>query len=151
VLLSQYKGKVVMVCFFLTTCPHCKDTAKIVEKLYKEYGAKGFQPLAVCINDMAKMLTADFIKEQGLTFPCGYGLRDSAYAYLQHPTMLQLYMPTIAMVDRKWTIIGQYPGGDPIYGANLAQRETNLRKLVEDALKVGAAAPAKKAASKKVS
>ncbi len=151
VLLSQYRGKVVMLCFFLTTCPHCKDTARIVEKLYKEYGAKGFQPLAVCINDMAKLLTADFVKEQALTFPCGYGPRDAAYAYLQHPTMLQLYMPSVAMVDRKGTITGQYTGGDPILGANIAQREVNLRKLVEDALKGSAAAPAKKAAAKKVS
>jgi thiol-disulfide isomerase/thioredoxin len=152
VLLSQHRGKVVMLGFYLTTCPHCKDTVRIIEKLYKEYGAKGFQPLGVCINDMAKMLTPDFIREQGATFPIGYGLRDAAYGYLQHPTMLQLYMPTLVMVDRKGTIIGQYPGGDPVFGANLADREKNLRKLIEDALKAGgAAAPAKKSAAKKVS
>ncbi len=158
VLLSQYKGKVVMMGFFLTTCPHCKDTAKVIEKLYKEYGAQGFQPLGVCINDMAKMLTADFNREQGVTFPVGYGPRDSAYGYLQHPTMLQLYMPAIVMIDRKGTIVGQYPGGDPIFGANLQEREKNLRKLIEDTLKGGAAptkssskAPARKAPAKKVS
>jgi peroxiredoxin len=148
VLLSQYKGKLVMLGFFLTTCPHCKDTARIIEKLYKEFGAQGFQPLGVCINDMAKMLTADFNREQGVTYPVGYGLRDAAYGYLQHPTMLQLYMPAIVMIDRKGTIVGQYPGGDPIFGANLQQREANLRKLIQDNLKT-AAAPAKKATAKK--
>lgn len=145
VLLSQYKGKVIMLGFYLTTCPHCKDTVKVIEKLYKEYGSQGFQPLGVCINDMAKMLTGDFIKEQGATFPIGYGPRDAAYGYLQHPTMLQLYMPTIVMIDRKGTIVGQYMGGDMIFGKDLNEREKNFRKLIEDTLKkTGAAAPATK-------
>jgi peroxiredoxin len=152
VLLSQYKGKVIMLGFYLTTCPHCKDTVKVIEKLYKEYGSQGFQPLGVCINDMAKMLTSDFIKEQGATFPIGYGPRDAAYGYLQHPTMLQLYMPTIVMIDRKGTIVGQYMGGDMIFGKDLNEREKNFRKLIEDTLKkTGAPAPKKAAASKKAS
>lgn len=147
VLLSQHKGKVIMMGFYLTTCPHCKETVKVIEKLYKQYGSQGFQPLGVCINDMAKMLTPDFIKEQGATFPIGYGARDAAYGYLQHPAMLQLYMPTIVMIDRKGQIIGQYMGGDMIFGKDLAEREKNFRKVIEDALKKPAAtAPAKKAA-----
>jgi len=151
VLLSQHKGKVIMLGFYLTTCSHCKDTVKVIEKLYKQYGSQGFQPLGVCINDMAKMLTPDFIKEQGATFPIGYGPRDSAYGYLQHPTMLQLYMPTIVMIDRKGQVTAQYTGGDLIFGKDLAERERNFRKVIEDALKnPGAAAPAaKKPATKK--
>jgi len=149
-LLSQHKGKVIMLGFYLTTCPHCKDTVRTVEKLYKEYGAKGFQPLGVCINDMAKMLVPDFAREQGATFPIGYGPRDSAYGYLQHPTMLQLYMPTFVMIDRSGKIIGQYMGGDLVFGRNDAERERNFRKLIEDALKPAAAAP-KKTATKKSS
>ncbi len=154
VLLSQHKGKVIMLGFYLTTCPHCKDTVKVIEKLYKEYGAQGFQPLGVCINDMAKMLTADFSREQGATFPIGYGARDAAYGYLQHPTMLQLYMPAIIMIDRKGQIISQFMGGDLIFGKDLAEREKNFRKLIEDTLKKSGAAniPAKKSAgTKKVS
>jgi thiol-disulfide isomerase/thioredoxin len=154
VLLSQHKGKVVMLGFYLTTCPHCKDTVRVVEKLYKEYGSQGFQPLGVCINDMAKMLTSDFIRDQGATFPIGYGVRDSAYAYLQHPTMLQLYMPTIVMIDRKGQIIAQYMGGDLIFGKSPAEQEKNFRRVIEEALKKpgASAAPAKKAtATKKAS
>ncbi len=149
VLLSQYKGKVVMLGFYLTTCPHCKDTVKVIEKLYREYGSRGFQPLGVCINDMAKMLTPDFIREQGATFPIGYGPRDSAYGYLQHPTMLQLYMPTVVMIDRTGKITAQYMGGDLIFGRDLAERERNFRKIIEDMLKPAGAAPKKAPSSKK--
>lgn len=152
VLLSQYKGKVVMLAFFLTTCPHCKDTSKIVERLAKEYGPQGFQPLAACINDMAKMLTPDFIKENGLTYPVGYALRDPVNNYLQHPIMNPLYMPTIVMIDRKGTIVGQYMGGDPVFGHNLVEQEKGLRKMIEDTLKAkpaSSAAPAKKTSAQK--
>jgi len=152
VLLSQYRGKVVMLGFYLTTCPHCKDTVKIVEKLYKEYGAQGFQPLGVCVNDMAKMLTSDFIKEQGASFPIGYGNRDGSYGFLQHPTMMQMYYPTFVMVDRKGQIVRQYMGGDLIFGKDLAEREKNFRKMFEELLGKPGASPAsgvKKAASTK--
>jgi peroxiredoxin len=150
-LLSQHRGKTVMLCFFLTTCPHCKDTAKVVQKLYTELGPQGFQPLAVCINDMAKLLTPDFIKETGITFPCGYGLRDGAYAFLQHPIMKMLYMPTIAMIDRKGTITAQHAGGDPVFGINEQQRETNLRKLIVETMGATGSAPAAKTVKKKAS
>jgi len=155
VLLSQFKGKTVMLAFFLTTCPHCQNTAVIVEKFYKEFAGQGFQPLAVCIDDMAKMNTPDFIKKYGTTFPLGYGKRDLAYAFLEHPIMQQLYMPAIVMIDTKGNVISQHPGGDPIFGTNPAQQEINFRKLIQDAMALKKGAPSagtkKTAATKKSS
>ena len=39
--LSQYKGKVVVLAFILTTCPHCQFTSQMLTKLQQEYGAAG--------------------------------------------------------------------------------------------------------------
>ena len=33
ILLSQYRGKVVLLMFFMTTCPHCQTTSRLVERL----------------------------------------------------------------------------------------------------------------------
>lgn len=134
VLLSEYKGKTIMLAFFLTTCPHCQNTSVVIEKLYKEFGPQGFQPLAVCIDDMAKMNAPDFIKKHGVTYPLGYSRRDPAYAFLEHPVMQQLYMPAIVMIDSKGTIISQHPGGDPVFGTNAETQEANFRKLIQDAM-----------------
>ena len=49
-LLSKYKGKVVVLEFLFTTCPHCQKSATIFSKLQQEYGPKGFQALGVAIN-----------------------------------------------------------------------------------------------------
>ena len=128
----------------LVPCRGGSFSHQIVNKLKKRYGIvsnlerlrrDGGLSFAYTINDMAKMLTGDFIREQGATFPIGYGPRDSAYGYLQHPTMLQLYMPTIVMIDRKGQITAQYTGGDLIFGKDLAEREKNFRKLIEESLK----------------
>ena len=45
-LLSQYRGKVVVLEFLITTCPHCKDTSRLMSKLQTEYGPRGL----VCVG-----------------------------------------------------------------------------------------------------
>src|SRR6476646_4700593 len=51
-LLSQYKGKVVLLEFLFTTCPHCQHECGIVTSLYKELGPKGFEPMGVALKDL---------------------------------------------------------------------------------------------------
>src|ERR1700690_2933806 len=61
-LLSQFRGKVVMIAFVHTTCPHCQNLSTIVERPNKQYGPRGFQPLGVPFNDNAALLVPDFVK-----------------------------------------------------------------------------------------
>ncbi len=44
-LLSQYRGKVVALEFLQTTCPHCQTCSALLNKMYQEYGPRGFQPI----------------------------------------------------------------------------------------------------------
>ena len=37
-LLSQYSGKVVLLAFILTTCPHCQHTTQILSAIQNDYG-----------------------------------------------------------------------------------------------------------------
>lgn len=41
--LSAYKGKLVVLEFLATWCPHCQADAPIFNKLYQDYNAKGVQ------------------------------------------------------------------------------------------------------------
>ena len=43
-LLTSYKGKVVVVQFLYTTCPHCQAYSQLLTKIQKEYGSKGSRP-----------------------------------------------------------------------------------------------------------
>jgi peroxiredoxin len=152
-LLSQYRGNVVALAFVSTTCPHCKTTTQFLEQLHKQYGSRGFQPIAVAFNPMAVMLVPDFAKQLGLTFPVGYDARDPVFEYLQRSPMLRTFVPIMVFIDRNGTIRGQYLGDDKFFTAN---QDKNIRTIVEQLLKEpagskGAASSSKARSTKKSS
>ena len=152
-LLSAYRGKVVALEFLLTTCPHCQRCSGIIEKVYKELGPRGFQPIGAAINDNAKMLVPEFIVRLGLTYPVGVTPREMAYDFLGYnasdPSSGPLLMPQLVFIDRKGIVRAQYPGDDNFFKE---AEETNMRNQIEALLKdTGAvkSASSKKSAAKK--
>jgi peroxiredoxin len=136
-LLSQYRGKVVAVEFLQTTCPHCQNCSAILNRMYKEYGPRGFQALGVAFNDMAIMLVPDYISQLQLTFPVGVGARDPVISFLQHPVMEILYVPQLVFIDRNGVIRAQYQGRDNFFN----NEEVNMRAQIESLLKEPVARP----------
>src|ERR1700730_4350671 len=61
VLLSQYRGKVVLLALIFTTCPHCQHTVGIMSEVQKEYGPRGFQALGSAFNEIAAQLLPAFL------------------------------------------------------------------------------------------
>jgi thiol-disulfide isomerase/thioredoxin len=142
-LLSSFKGKVVMMEFLLTTCPHCQKTSQLATRLEKEYGPKGFQPIGVAIDPMAKMLVPDFVRTYGATYPVGFADRDSVMDFLQISPMMRMLVPQVVFIDRTGTIRAYYPGGDAFFN----NEEKNMRAEIEKLLNERAA-PAKPGARK---
>jgi peroxiredoxin len=139
VLLSQYRGKVVLIEMLYTTCPHCQTSARTISQMYRELGPRGFQPLGVAFNDMASMLVPEFIKQFQPNFPVGYSGRDPVLAFLQHPTILRFVVPQMVLIDRRGMIRGQTPadGDEKFY------EEKSLRQKIEALLSESAGAPRK--------
>lgn len=134
-LLSKQRGKVVLVEFLFTTCPHCQHTAGIFSKLQADYGSKGFQAIGVAFNDMAQMLVPDFIRDYGAKFPVASAGREQVMSYLSLSAMERFVVPQIVLIDKKGVIRAQSPPlGDP-----KLQDEANLRTQIEALLKEGAA------------
>lgn len=141
VTLNQYKGKVIALEFLLTTCPHCQTTARIMTKLEKELGPKGFQPLGAAINPNPDI--ADFRRQTGASYPIGTAVRETVYGYLEHSIMSpQLMMPQLVFIDKTGTIRAQYAGTDTFF----EDQEKNIRAMVEKLTSEGAA-PSKKTAT----
>jgi len=133
VLLSQFRGKVVVVAFILTYCPHCQKTIGILEKVQAEYGPRGVQVLGSAIEDMAKMNVPDFNKKFLPPFPVGYNIQATVNEYLQHPAMLNLMMPNLVFIDRQGVIRSQYAGDDPFINSD--DQEKHIREEIEKLLK----------------
>lgn len=147
-LLSSFRGKVVALEFLLTTCPHCKTCSSIMNKLYKELGVKGFQPLGVAFNPMAGMFVPDYVKELGLTFPVGFAEREPVLGFLLHSVLERMLVPQLVIIDRQGIIRAQHAGDSPFF----QDEENNLRKLVTELLQQPAAnRPAPRAKAKAAS
>jgi peroxiredoxin len=139
-LLSSYRGKVVVLTFIFTTCPHCQREAQMLSKLNSELGPKGFQPLAVAVNPMAIMLVPDFVREYHVNFPVGAGEREALMAYMRIKPDDRWVVPQVAVIDRRGVIRAQ----TPYNGDEKLQDEANLRTLIESLLKEPATASHRK-------
>jgi len=150
ILLSQYRGKVVAMCFILTTCPHCQKTIGYLIKDQTEFGPRGFQVLASAIQEGAAVAVPGFVKSFNTNFPVGFNEPAVAIDFMQHPPMLIPHMPLLAFVDRQGNIRAQYEGDNNQFFSD--QQEQNLRNQIQALLKEGEQtkkpAPKKTVASK---
>jgi len=167
ILLSSLKGKVVVVQFLFTWCPHCQAFSQMLTQVNSEYGPRGFQALGVAFNTdpdnpndnvPLKDKAAAYAKQYA-GFPVGFSNRSTVLGYLGISELERIGVPEIVVLDRKGVIREQSPaqGGGPLTDA------AHLRSVVESLLAEGAGAkapaksgdsttkPAKKTADKKAS
>lgn len=146
-LLSSFKGKVVVLSFIQTTCPHCQRESQLLSKLYTELGPKGFQPLAIAVNPMAVMLVPDFVRDYHVNFPVGASEANPALQFMHINPSDRWVVPQVCVIDRKGVIRAQ----TPFNGDEKLQNEAHLRTLIDSLLKEPATAKARPASHKKQS
>jgi hypothetical protein len=144
--ISQYKGKVVALCFILTTCPHCQKTIGLLSKLQNEMGPRGLQGLGSAIQEGAALAVPGFIRTFNPPFPVGFNDPRVAIDFMQHPPMLIPHMPLLAFIDRQGMIRAQFEGDNHQFFSD--QQEENLRKQIDMLLKEGSSSPKKGTAKK---
>jgi peroxiredoxin len=130
VLLSQFRGKVVALEFLFTTCPHCQNCSQIMERVYKDLGPRGFQPLGAAFNPDAQLLVPEYVRQFSLTFPVGASPREPVLDFLQHSEVMRFLVPQLVFIDRKGVIRLQTSGEDDFF----KEEEKNMRAEVEKLL-----------------
>jgi peroxiredoxin len=143
--LANYKGKVVLLEWLMTTCPHCQVSSQILSKLQTEYAARGVQALGVAIDAGAGQKLPDYVRKYATTFPVGVLPHQVATGWLQASVMAPLMMPQLVIIDRQGQIREQYAGDDKWH----EQAEKNLRAAIAKYAAQGAGAAAKRPAKKK--
>jgi len=68
--LSELRGKVVLVNFWATWCPPCKEEMPAMQRLHERYGKDAFVLLAVSV-DADPRVVRPYIAEHRFTFPVG--------------------------------------------------------------------------------
>jgi thiol-disulfide isomerase/thioredoxin len=120
--LSDLKGKVVLVDFWATWCPPCREEMPYLVSTAKEYEAKGVVFLALSNDDVdsqTEMIT-EFLYQMPQVKP---------YAALGTPQISQAFkvmsLPTLYVVDAKGNISSAHIG---------QVSENQLRKAIDKAL-----------------
>ncbi len=96
--LSDYRGKVVLINFWATWCPPCREEMPLFKRVYERYKNKGFEILAVS-TDTSIDPVKKFVKEYKLDFP----------VLLDTDNISSLYgiqgLPTSFLIDREGKIV----------------------------------------------
>jgi peroxiredoxin len=126
--LKQYRGKVILMAYVLTTCPHCQRATGSFKKLQTELGPKGFQVLEAAVEDEAKDHLAAFKARFQQNFPVGWSDRPNVAPVLQPDPKKLTLMPQVVVIDRKGRIQAQFGGDDKIFEGD---EVANLRTLIQ--------------------
>ena len=132
--LADYRGKIVLVEFMKTECPHCANFSTVLNGLKSKYGDK-LAILAVANPPDTPQTMQQFVKGHSLTYPLLLDQGQAAYSYVRTPS---IDLPTVYLVDANGMIRNSWANGvltKDIFEGNGLSRE--IDKLL-------AAAPAKK-------
>ena len=103
VTLANYKGYVLVLDFFATWCPPCKESIPHLVELNRKYGKQGLQTLGMSVDDSVQALK-EFAAAKKLNYPLApvdeelqteYGLRS---------------IPTIFIINKKGIVAEKYMG-----------------------------------------
>jgi peroxiredoxin len=133
--LSSYKGKVVVVEFMLTNCPHCMRIAQMIGKLYGELKPQGLQAVGVAFDpDLNPQKVKAFTQQFAAGYPVGSVSSEKVDSYLGRGPAEKMRVPQIVVIDRKGVIRAQsLPNGEK----NL-EDEAFLRNFLNGLLKESA-------------
>jgi len=101
--LSSFRGRVVLLAFISTECPHCQRASGVFEQLSHELS--GLQVAEVAFNENADV--AAFAKKFGLSFPVGVSTSDLAHDFLGIGRGMRLGTPQVVAIDRSGVIRAQ--------------------------------------------
>jgi peroxiredoxin len=150
VLLSSLRGKIVVMPFMFTTCPHCQRYAQDLTQLQKEFGPRGVVFLGTVFNDANGAMAAQFQKEFNVGFPVGYATREQVVSYLGLSVLDRWVVPQVAIIDKQGNIVAQSAATGTPELQDEAYLRTFLDKLTKGSATTSTGAPAAKPAAKTV-
>ncbi|MGH8292712.1 MAG: TlpA disulfide reductase family protein [Gammaproteobacteria bacterium] len=76
--LDDWRGKVVLVNFWATWCPPCREEVPLLVKLQAKYAAQGLQIVGIATDEQSEQDVRDFLKRMAVNYPILMGGTHSA-------------------------------------------------------------------------
>jgi len=135
VTVESLKGHVTLLEFWRASCPHCKDAAPFMEKLYEKHEKQGFKIVGIqspsdnpdphfVENDWGQVRAT--VNQWGITYPVGFDAKAKLFKTQYSGTLY----PTVLVLDKNGVV--QY--AETGYDEEKAQK---LEQVVQQMLKTG--------------
>lgn len=99
--LSDFRGKGVMINFWATNCPPCREEMPAIERQYQQFKDQGIEVLAVNIAE-SHLVASRFAQRHGLTFPI---LLDQDRSVTQRYGVIPI--PTSFFIDKDGIVVAK--------------------------------------------
>ena len=116
--LADFKGKLVLLHFWGSTCGTCRVEAPHINRLYKKYKDKGFVVLAINAYNENEQAVSKFVKAHDIAYPIAMMGRDVSRKYSARA------LPSSFWIDRDGKIFDYHVGFAP---GTAEQFETKLK------------------------
>jgi cytochrome c biogenesis protein CcmG, thiol:disulfide interchange protein DsbE len=121
--LTSLKGKVVMLNFWATWCPPCREEIPSMMKLNKAMEGKPFQMICVSVDDGGKAAVEKFFSESGFYLPTYFDASRTAQI-----TYGITGVPETFIIDKNGIIVKKVIGGLDWSSADIAAFLEGLMK-----------------------
>jgi cytochrome c biogenesis protein CcmG/thiol:disulfide interchange protein DsbE len=118
--LSDLRGKAVVLNFWATWCPPCKQEIPWFVDLQKRYGSEGLQIVGVAMDDSGQEDVQKFAAENAINYPILLGQEEVAEEYGGIN-----YLPTTFYIDRNGVVINRVFGE-----ADRGEIEQNVKRAL---------------------
>ena len=121
--LSDFKGKVVLLNFWATWCPPCREEIPALIALQNQYKDRGLVVIGVALDSPGAAKVKAFADRMKINYPVVMGDAKTLEAYGNFQAI-----PTTFFIDRAGNVAGQHEGG-----ADQALFEAAVKPLLEKA------------------
>jgi thiol-disulfide isomerase/thioredoxin len=115
------KGSVVLIDFWATWCPPCRESLPFMNELHRKYGKQGLQIIGMNVDEGGERQIKSFVAEKRLS-----------YTIIMAPRKLQddygvSALPVIFLINKEGVVVKQLLGFSPAHGKYI---ENLIKKLL---------------------
>lgn len=105
---EAFEGKVVILDFWATWCPPCREEIPGFIELQKQYGADGLVVVGVAYDQEGAKVVAPFVEKTGINYPVLLGTEEMADRFGGIEGF-----PTTFIIDRQSQVVARHVGYRP--------------------------------------